>query len=121
MGISIAGGQGSALGDVPIFIAAVDEKGPAYRVLKVGERIVSINGQSAHRITHNQCAQMLRSPNLDVQLEVNLALHLSVVLTKMIFLQVAPGDQEMQYMSQYLVNQAEKPKSNNSSSAPHQR
>ena len=55
---------------MPIFIAAVDEKGPAYRVLKVGERIVSINGQSAHRITHNQCAQMLRSPNLDVQLEV---------------------------------------------------
>lgn len=102
LGISIAGGQGSALGDVPIFIAAVDEKGPAYRVLKVGERIVSINGQSAHRITHNQCAQMLRSPNLDVQLEV------------------APGDQEMQYMSQYLVNQAEKPKSNNSSNAPHQ-
>jgi len=101
LGISIAGGQGSALGDVPIFIAAVDEKGPAYRVLKVGERIVSINGQSAHRITHNQCAQMLRSPNLDVQLEV------------------APGDQEMQYMSQYLVNQAEKPKSS-SSSAPHQ-
>lgn len=70
LGISIAGGIGSALGDVPIFIADVDEKGPAYRVLKVSERIVSINGQSAHRITHNQCAQMLRTPNLDVQLEV---------------------------------------------------
>ena len=71
LGISIAGGNGSALGDVPIFIAAVDEKGPAHRVLKVGERIVAINNQSAHRITHNQCAQMLRAPNLDVQLEVN--------------------------------------------------
>ena len=58
------------VGDVPIFIADVDEKGPAYRVLKVSKRIVSINGQSAHRITHNQCAQMLRTPNLDVQLEV---------------------------------------------------
>ena len=33
LGISIAGGIGSALGDVPIFIADVDEKGPAYRVL----------------------------------------------------------------------------------------
>jgi C-terminal processing protease CtpA/Prc len=70
LGISIAGGFGSALGDVPIFIAAIDENGPANEKLRIGERIVSINGQSSERITHNECAQMLRSSPQNVNLEV---------------------------------------------------
>ena len=70
LGISIAGGFGSALGDVPIFIAAVDDNGPAFDKLRIGERIITINGQSAERISHNECAQMLRASPQNVNLEV---------------------------------------------------
>jgi len=92
LGISIAGGFGSALGDVPIFIAAVDPEGPAADKLKMGERIVSINGTSSERITHNECAQLLRQSPQNVVLEMS------------------PGDQEMQYMSQYLVQHTDRQK-----------
>ena len=70
LGISIAGGFGSALGDVPIFIAAVDDNGPAADKLRIGERIITINGQSSERISHNECAQMLRASPQNVNLEV---------------------------------------------------
>lgn len=63
LGISIAGGKGSPLGDIPIFIAMIQANGVAARTqkLKVGDRIVSINGQPLDGLSHGDVVNLLKN------------------------------------------------------------
>ncbi|XP_025110172.1 multiple PDZ domain protein-like [Pomacea canaliculata] len=63
LGISIAGGLGSPLGDVPIIVASLNPDGPAARSgkLRVGDKILMINGQSTDGMEHAQAVQLLKS------------------------------------------------------------
>uniref|UniRef100_A0A2K5Z6V7 PATJ crumbs cell polarity complex component n=1 Tax=Mandrillus leucophaeus TaxID=9568 RepID=A0A2K5Z6V7_MANLE len=63
LGISIAGGRGSPLGDIPIFIAMIQASGVAARTqkLKVGDRIVSINGQPLDGLSHADVVNLLKN------------------------------------------------------------
>ncbi|KAK2107261.1 hypothetical protein P7K49_016775 [Saguinus oedipus] len=63
LGISIAGGRGSPLGDIPIFIAMIQASGVAARTqkLKVGDRIVSINGQPLDGLSHTDVVNLLKN------------------------------------------------------------
>ncbi|XP_012926493.1 inaD-like protein isoform X9 [Heterocephalus glaber] len=63
LGISIAGGRGSPLGDVPVFIAMIQASGVAARTqrLKVGDRIVSINGQPLDGLAHGDVVALLKN------------------------------------------------------------
>ncbi|XP_011762734.2 inaD-like protein isoform X4 [Macaca nemestrina] len=63
LGISIAGGRGSPLGDIPIFIAMIQASGVVARTqkLKVGDRIVSINGQPLDGLSHADVVNLLKN------------------------------------------------------------
>uniref|UniRef100_A0A8C7Z8C0 Multiple PDZ domain crumbs cell polarity complex component n=1 Tax=Oryzias sinensis TaxID=183150 RepID=A0A8C7Z8C0_9TELE len=71
LGISIAGGVGSPLGDIPIFIAMMNPVGLAAQTqLKVGDRIVSICGTSAEGMSHSQAVTLLKNTAGTIQLQV---------------------------------------------------
>ncbi|XP_059210532.1 multiple PDZ domain protein [Centropristis striata] len=72
LGISIAGGVGSPLGDIPIFIAMMNPVGLAAQTqkLKIGDRIVSICGTSAEGMTHSQAVTILKNATGTIQLQV---------------------------------------------------
>ncbi|XP_055978259.1 inaD-like protein isoform X2 [Sorex fumeus] len=72
LGISIAGGKGSPLGDIPIFIAMIQANGVAARTqkLKVGDRIVSINGQPLDGLTHTDVVNVLKNAYGRISLQV---------------------------------------------------
>ncbi|XP_067846366.1 inaD-like protein isoform X2 [Heptranchias perlo] len=72
LGISIAGGKGSPLGDVPIFIAMIQASGVAARThkLKVGDRIVSINGQPLDGLSHAEAVNLLKNAYGSIILQV---------------------------------------------------
>uniref|UniRef100_A0A8C1YCP5 Multiple PDZ domain crumbs cell polarity complex component n=1 Tax=Cyprinus carpio TaxID=7962 RepID=A0A8C1YCP5_CYPCA len=72
LGISIAGGVGSPLGDVPIFIAMMNPSGLAAQTQKlwVGDRIVSICGNSTEGMTHNKAVSLLKNTTGIIQLQV---------------------------------------------------
>ncbi|KAM3591253.1 uncharacterized protein V6R79_025536 [Siganus canaliculatus] len=72
LGISIAGGVGSPLGDIPIFIAMMNPVGVAAQTqkLKIGDRIVSICGTSAEGMSHSQAVSLLKNATGTVQLQV---------------------------------------------------
>ncbi|XP_034532118.1 multiple PDZ domain protein isoform X2 [Notolabrus celidotus] len=72
LGISIAGGVGSPLGDIPIFIAMMNPVGVAAQTqqLKIGDRIVSICGTSAEGMTHSQAVALLKNATGTIQLQV---------------------------------------------------
>uniref|UniRef100_A0A8C1M5G1 PATJ crumbs cell polarity complex component n=1 Tax=Cyprinus carpio TaxID=7962 RepID=A0A8C1M5G1_CYPCA len=72
LGVSIAGGKGSPLGDIPIFIAMIQANGVAARThrLKVGDRIVSINSQSLDGLTHGDVVNMLKNAYGTIILQV---------------------------------------------------
>ncbi|XP_070849423.1 multiple PDZ domain protein [Chaetodon trifascialis] len=72
LGISIAGGVGSPLGDIPIFIAMMNPVGVAAQTqkLKIGDRIVSICGTSAEGMSHSQAVNLLKSATGTIQLQV---------------------------------------------------
>ncbi|XP_070196024.1 multiple PDZ domain protein-like isoform X6 [Littorina saxatilis] len=63
LGISVAGGLGSPLGDVPIIIASLNPDGPAARSgkLRVGDKILMINGHSTDGMGHTEAVQLLKS------------------------------------------------------------
>ncbi|XP_033372451.1 inaD-like protein isoform X4 [Parus major] len=63
LGVSIAGGKGSPLGDIPIFIAMIQASGVAARTqrLRVGDRIVSINGQPLDGLSHADAVNLLKN------------------------------------------------------------
>ncbi|KAM9827628.1 multiple PDZ domain protein [Neosynchiropus ocellatus] len=72
LGISIAGGVGSPLGDIPIFIAMMNPVGLAAQThqLKIGDRIVSICGTPAESMTHSQAVTLLKNATGTIQLQV---------------------------------------------------
>ncbi|XP_072443051.1 multiple PDZ domain protein isoform X5 [Chiloscyllium punctatum] len=72
LGISIAGGVGSPLGDVPIFIAMMQPNGVAAQThkLRIGDRIVSICGKPTEALTHSQAVSMLKSATGHIELQV---------------------------------------------------
>ncbi|XP_046906294.1 multiple PDZ domain protein-like [Hypomesus transpacificus] len=63
LGISIAGGKGSPLGDIPIFVAMIQANGVAAKThrLKVGDRMVSINAQSLDGMSHGEVVTILKN------------------------------------------------------------
>uniref|UniRef100_A0A8C5NF65 Multiple PDZ domain crumbs cell polarity complex component n=1 Tax=Gouania willdenowi TaxID=441366 RepID=A0A8C5NF65_GOUWI len=79
LGISIAGGVGSPLGDIPIFIAMMNPVGLAAQTqkLKIGDRIVRICGTSAEGMSHSQAVALLKNATGTIQLQVHL-LHLTL-------------------------------------------
>ncbi|XP_028285641.1 multiple PDZ domain protein isoform X3 [Parambassis ranga] len=72
LGISIAGGVGSPLGDIPIFIAMMNPVGLAAQTqkLKIGDRIVSICGTTAEGMSHSQAVALLKNATGTIQLQV---------------------------------------------------
>lgn len=60
LGISIAGGIRSPLGTVPVFVTWVYGHGPAAGKLEVGDKILSINGQSTEDKTHAEVVWMIK-------------------------------------------------------------
>uniref|UniRef100_A0A3B5A8X4 PDZ domain-containing protein n=1 Tax=Stegastes partitus TaxID=144197 RepID=A0A3B5A8X4_9TELE len=72
LGVSIAGGKGSPLGDIPIFIAMIQANGVAAKThrLKVGDRIVSINGQSVDGLAHSEVVTILKNSYGNISLQV---------------------------------------------------
>uniref|UniRef100_A0A3P9AAV6 Multiple PDZ domain crumbs cell polarity complex component n=1 Tax=Esox lucius TaxID=8010 RepID=A0A3P9AAV6_ESOLU len=72
LGISIAGGVGSPLGDVPIFIAMMNPTGLAAQTnkLKMGDRMVSVCGTSTEGMSHSQAVSLLKNATGTVELQV---------------------------------------------------
>ncbi|KAF1550615.1 Multiple PDZ domain protein, partial [Eudyptula albosignata] len=81
LGVSIAGGVGSPLGDVPIFIAMMHPNGVAAQTqkLRVGDRIVSICGTSTEGMTHSQAVSLLKNASGTVELQVAAGGEVSVI------------------------------------------
>ncbi|XP_008055719.1 multiple PDZ domain protein isoform X2 [Carlito syrichta] len=81
LGISIAGGLGSPLGDVPIFIAMMHPNGVAAQTqkLRVGDRIVTISGTSTEGMTHTQAVNLLKNASGSIEIQVVAGGDVSVV------------------------------------------
>ncbi|NXU95613.1 MPDZ protein, partial [Xiphorhynchus elegans] len=81
LGVSIAGGVGSPLGDVPIFIAMMHPNGVAAQTqkLRVGDRIVSISGTSTEGMTHSQAVNILKNASGTIELRVVAGGEVSVI------------------------------------------
>ncbi|NXF37886.1 MPDZ protein, partial [Nyctibius bracteatus] len=81
LGVSIAGGVGSPLGDVPIFIAMMHPDGVAAQTqkLRVGDRIVSICGTSTEGMTHSQAVSLLKNASGTIELQVVAGGEVSVI------------------------------------------
>ncbi|XP_057711139.1 multiple PDZ domain protein [Corythoichthys intestinalis] len=72
LGVSIAGGVGSPLGNIPIFIAMMNPVGLAAQTqqLMVGDRIISICGASTEGMSHSQAVALLKNATGTIQLQV---------------------------------------------------
>ncbi|XP_052570957.1 multiple PDZ domain protein isoform X12 [Peromyscus californicus insignis] len=81
LGISIAGGLGSPLGDVPIFIAMMHPNGVAAQTqkLRVGDRIVTICGTSTEGMTHTQAVNLMKNASGSIEMQVVAGGDVSVV------------------------------------------
>ncbi|NWX45690.1 MPDZ protein, partial [Steatornis caripensis] len=81
LGVSIAGGVGSPLGDVPIFIAMMHPNGVAAQTqkLRVGDRIISICGTSTEGMTHSQAVSLLKNASGPIELQVVAGGEVSVI------------------------------------------
>nr|XP_039329782.1 inaD-like protein [Saimiri boliviensis boliviensis] len=85
LGISIAGGRGSPLGDIPIFIAMIQASGMAARTqkLKVGDRIVSINGQPLDGLSHADVVNLLKNAYGRIILQVVADTNISAIAAQL--------------------------------------
>ncbi|KAF6110571.1 PATJ crumbs cell polarity complex component [Phyllostomus discolor] len=85
LGISIAGGRGSPLGDIPVFIAMIQANGVAARTqkLKVGDRIVSINGQPLDGLSHTDVVNLLKNAYGRIILQVVADTNISAIATQL--------------------------------------
>ncbi|XP_046880234.1 LOW QUALITY PROTEIN: protein scribble homolog [Hypomesus transpacificus] len=74
LGISIAGGRGSTPykgDDEGIFISRVSEDGPAARAgVKVGDKLLEVNGVDLHGAEHHTAVEALRSSGSSVSMSV---------------------------------------------------
>ncbi|XP_069482184.1 multiple PDZ domain protein isoform X17 [Ambystoma mexicanum] len=84
LGVSIAGGVGSPLGDVPIFIAMMHPNGVVAQTqkLRVGDRIVGICGTSTDGMTHSQAVGILKNASGSIELQVVAGGDVSVVTSR---------------------------------------
>ncbi|KAM9367324.1 multiple PDZ domain protein [Phaethornis superciliosus] len=84
LGVSIAGGVGSPLGDVPIFIAMMNPNGVAAQTqkLRVGDRIVSICGTPTEGMTHSQAVSLLKNASGTIELQVVAGGEVSVITSQ---------------------------------------
>ncbi|XP_060081005.1 multiple PDZ domain protein-like [Ylistrum balloti] len=71
LGLSIAGGIGSSIGDVAVMIANMTPGGPAEKShnLKIGDKILQINDQVTDGLSHDEVVQLLKTPGV-VRLQV---------------------------------------------------
>ncbi|XP_053326320.1 inaD-like protein [Spea bombifrons] len=85
LGISIAGGKGSPLGDVPVFIAMIQASGVAARSnkLKVGDRIVSINQQPLDGLSHSNVVNILKNAYGSIILQVVADTNISAIASQL--------------------------------------
>uniref|UniRef100_A0A803TYX8 PATJ crumbs cell polarity complex component n=1 Tax=Anolis carolinensis TaxID=28377 RepID=A0A803TYX8_ANOCA len=85
LGISIAGGKGSPLGDIPIFIAMIQASGVAARThkLKVGDRIVSINGHPLDGLSHADAVNLLKNAFGSIILQVVADTNISAIASQL--------------------------------------
>lgn len=85
LGISIAGGKGSPLGDIPIFIAMIQASGVAARThrLKVGDRIISINGQPLDGLSHADVVNLLKNAYGSIILQVVADTNISAIANQL--------------------------------------
>ncbi|NXI42237.1 INADL protein, partial [Galbula dea] len=85
LGISIAGGKGSPLGDIPIFIAMIQASGVAARTqrLRVGDRIVSINGQPLDGLSHADAVNLLKNASGSIILQVVADTNISAIASQL--------------------------------------
>ncbi|XP_030061270.1 inaD-like protein isoform X2 [Microcaecilia unicolor] len=85
LGISIAGGKGSPLGDIPIFIAMIQASGVAARTnkLKVGDRIVSINRQPLDGLSHAEVVNLLKNAYGSIILQVIADTNISAIANQL--------------------------------------
>ncbi|XP_070564544.1 multiple PDZ domain protein-like [Ptychodera flava] len=72
LGLSVAGGLGSPLGDVPLFIASLQPNGVAAKSgrLRIGDKVLSINGQSLENTSHTKAITLLKQASGNIVLEV---------------------------------------------------
>ncbi|XP_036159488.1 protein scribble homolog isoform X12 [Myotis myotis] len=74
LGISIAGGKGSTPykgDDEGIFISRVSEEGPAARAgVRVGDKLLEVNGVALHSAEHHQAVEALRGAGTTVQMRL---------------------------------------------------
>uniref|UniRef100_A0A3Q3WKD3 Uncharacterized protein n=1 Tax=Mola mola TaxID=94237 RepID=A0A3Q3WKD3_MOLML len=84
LGVSIAGGKGSPLGNIPIFIAMIQANGVAAKTqrLKVGDRIVRINGQSVDGLSHGEVVTILKNSYGNISLQVAADTDISTIATQ---------------------------------------
>ncbi|XP_034271113.1 inaD-like protein [Pantherophis guttatus] len=84
LGISIAGGKGSPLADIPIFIAMIQANGVAARThkLRVGDRIVSINGQPLDGLSHAEVVNLLKNAYGTIILQVVADTNISAIASQ---------------------------------------
>uniref|UniRef100_A0A3Q4GME4 PDZ domain-containing protein n=1 Tax=Neolamprologus brichardi TaxID=32507 RepID=A0A3Q4GME4_NEOBR len=84
LGVSVAGGKGSPLGDIPIFIAMIQASGVAAKThqLKVGDRIVSVNGQSVDGLSHSEVVAMLKNSYGNISLQVVADTNISAIASQ---------------------------------------
>lgn len=68
LGISIAGGLGSPIGDRPVIIAYA--QGQAAAKVAVGERILSIDGEATDNMSHEDAVALLKKAKNQVKIEV---------------------------------------------------
>ncbi|XP_052685137.1 multiple PDZ domain protein-like isoform X11 [Crassostrea angulata] len=64
LGLSIAGGIGSSIGDTAVIIANMTPAGPAAKSqkLKIGDQILSINDVQLDGMSHDEVVQLLKKP-----------------------------------------------------------
>ncbi|CAI9739405.1 PDZ domain isoform X5 [Octopus vulgaris] len=72
LGLSIAGGVGSTLGDTPVVITNLYANGPAALTekLKIGDQILAVNEMSTKGLTHTEVVNMLKDTSAPVILTV---------------------------------------------------
>ncbi|XP_056388885.1 inaD-like protein isoform X2 [Hyla sarda] len=85
LGVSIAGGRGSPLGDIPVFIAMIQASGVAARTnkLKVGDRIVSINQQPLDGLSHADVVTILKNAYGTIALQVVADTNISAIASQL--------------------------------------
>lgn len=72
LGFSIVGGFGSNLGDLPIYVKKVFERGSAAREgsLRRGDQLVSVNGRALTGLSHAAAVSVLKEAKGSVSISV---------------------------------------------------